>query len=192
MSDSSDAARSARKDDPARRRRWPARIGVGRVLRPHGVRGEFALEAWSFGEGALRSGQTVWIEGRPCVLTSVRGHSDRLIGRLGGIDDRDQAETLREAVLEVESSILDQPEGDEVYLFELEGCVVEVEGRAGVLGSVRSVIEDGGGLLLEVISGEEVYLLPFVQAYVLESDWTRGRLVMTLPAGLLDTCVSTS
>ena len=66
-----------------------------------------------------------------------------------------------------------------------------------LLGTVLRVIEDGGGLLLEVCDRRQgdsspVYLVPFVKAYLRSQDLAAGHLVFDLPEGLLDTCVSTS
>lgn len=199
MADAVDAESSPRRS------RWPERIDVGRIVKPHGVRGEVALETWGELGGALRPGATLYLDGRATELEALRGSGDRILARLAGMDTREAAEAARGRVLSVRSSDLPLPSRDEVYLFELDGCGVEVEHDGSVtrLGSVRRVIEDGGGLLLEVVGerhqgedGDEVepavYLIPYVSAYLRSRDLGRGLLRFTLPEGLLETCVSTS
>lgn len=203
---------AARSGSSERRSRWPARIDVGRVVKPHGVRGEVALDIWGEAGGSLRPGAELRIGRRSSELLSVRGAGDRVLARLDGVDSRDAAEELRGEVLSVASSELPMPEDGEVYLFELDGCLVVLEeGEPGQdvpavpLGTVRQVIEDGGGLLLEVLgeadgprggeaNAEEgrIYLIPYVAAYLRDLDLDRGVLRFRLPEGLLETCVSTS
>lgn len=202
----------AESGSSARRSRWPARIEVGRVVKPHGVRGELALDIWGEVGESLRPGARLRIGRRPVELLSLRGAGDRVLARLDGVDSRDAAESLRGEVLSVPSDALDLPADGEVYLFELEGCLVEVESGdidgstdSVELGTVRQVIEDGGGLLLEVIGSTDdppgrgipgeaghVYLIPYVSAYLRDLDLDRGVLRFSLPEGLLETCASTS
>lgn len=200
-------ARSPRADSEAqRRRRWPQRIVIGRVVKPHGVRGEVALEAWGELGRHLKSGVELALKGSGAgrAVTAVRGASGRLIGTIDGCSDRDRAETLRGSLIEISSDCLPLPRGDEFYLFELEGCAVaDQQGDTAVhLGVVTEVIEDGGGLLLEVLAAEDeasatsgerkTYTVPFVSAYLEALDFAAGTLTFSLPEGLLDTCVSTS
>lgn len=196
-------------DGAARRSRWPARIEVGRIVKPHGVRGEVALEIWGEVGDSLRAGAVLVLRDRATELRSLRGAGERVLARLDGIDSRDEAEDVRGEVLSVASDTLPIPGDGEVYLFELEGCRVEVEqdGRVADIGTVCRVIEDGGGLLLEIVGNadpsnrselgdasvpDSVYLIPYVSAYLRGSDLGRGVLRFALPEGLLETCVSTS
>lgn len=189
----------------ARRSRWPARIDVGRVVKPHGVRGEVALDIWGELGESVRRGASVFVGGRSLEVLGLRGAGDRVIARFDGVDGRDAAEDLRGEILRVSSDGLSIPPDDQEYLFELEGCLIEVEHDDAVveLGEVRRVIEDGGGLLLEVTGHHAAsdgtqdpevlqYLIPYVTAYLRHKDLTRGILRFSLPEGLLETCVSTS
>ena len=173
------------------------------MVKPHGVRGEVALEIWGEVGETLRPGVAVQMGRRTTEVMSLRGAGDHILARLDGVEDRNAAEDVRGLVLSVPSEGLPLPLDGEEYLFELEGCVVEVEQDEAVseLGTVRRVIEDGGGLLLEVVGSREngevgaepsIFLVPYVSAYLLSKDLARGVLRFALPEGLLDTCVSTS
>ena len=56
---------------------------------------------------------------------------------------------------------------------------------------MRALHEDGGGLLLEVESGERRLLVPFVDAFVVKIDVAARRIDLDLPPGLVDVCAST-
>ncbi len=108
-----------------------------------------------------------------------------------GFDSRDDVEELRGAWLEIERErVPAAPEGA-YYFFELVGCTC-IDRTRGELGRVENVIEDGGGLLLEVTEGRRSVLIPFVNSYLRRIDVGAGRIELELPEGLLDTCASRS
>ena len=70
------------------------------------------------------------------------------------------------------------------------------DAELGVLGKVIDVVEDGGGELLDVAcTGERDgsrLAVPFVKSFLLDVDVASGIIRVKLPAGLVETCVSTS
>lgn len=169
-------------------------VVVGRVLRPHGVKGESVVEVETDRDDRFATGAELVCElatgARGLVVESSRPHKGRLLVRFTGVSDRDLAEELRGGVLCVSrDSVEAAPEGA-YYYFELVGCQV-VDATAGVLGAVTDVIEDGGGLLLEV-GGDAGVLVPFVHAYLTRVDVAARRIDVRLPPGLIETCGSTS
>jgi 16S rRNA processing protein RimM len=173
----------------------PDLVDVGRVLRPHGVRGEVLIESWSEHQARFAPGASLLAGGRALALVSSRPHQGRLLARFEGIEDRDQAESLRDAVLQVPRQQVPPATPGAYYHFELVGCTVE-DRRRGPLGLVESVVEDGGGVLLRVRvagAGESpALLLPFVAAFLVVVDVAARRIEVELPEGLIETCASTS
>jgi 16S rRNA processing protein RimM len=169
------------------------RLVVGRVGRPHGLRGEVTVEvrtddpADRFRRGAVLLTEPV--ERGPLTVAGVRWHSGRLLLAFDGYDDRESAEELRDTLLEVDSSSL-RPLSDpeEFYDHDLIGLrVVTVDGEE--VGVVADVLHHGQDLL--VVSGSAArsgaqILIPFVAAIVPEVDVAGGRLVVDPPVGLLD------
>lgn len=194
------SSKSSRKTttDPADivgRADLPERVAVGRVLRPHGVRGEVVVEVLSDVPDRLDPGRRVWAswEGRPSRQLRVdahRPHKSGALVRFAGIEDRDLAEELRDAWLEVDrSEVPDAPEGT-YYWYQLLGCRCSAGGED--LGEVTDLVEDGGGLLLVVSKGGRQVPIPFVQSFLKEVDVERGRIELDLPEGLLEACASGS
>ena len=177
-------------------RELPARVTVGRVLRPHGVRGEVVVEVLSDVPGRLDRGRSVLAareEGGPARPLEVAAHRPHKSGALlvfAGIDDRDAAEGLRGLWLEVDRSQVPAAPPGTYYHYELLGCRC-YDGDRG-LGEVVDLLEDGGGLLLIVADGEQRVPLPFVERFLREIDVEAGRIVFDLPPGLLDACASRS
>jgi 16S rRNA processing protein RimM len=182
----------------------PERVAVGRVVRPHGVRGEVVVAVLSDVPGRLAAGRTVLIvpDGAPetppraAVIASSRPQKSGLLVRFEGIDDRDRAEELRGASLEVErSQVPEAPEGT-YYWYQLLGCRCRDIGDIGEggrdLGEVVDLIEDGGGLLLVVSDGERRLPVPFVASFLRGVDVERGTIDLELPPGLIEVCASRS
>ena len=177
-------------------RQLPERVMVGRIRKPHGVGGAVSVETMSDVEDRFAPGAGLWARladgrQRSLVVASARPHGEALLLRFEGCDDRDAAEALRAAVLEIERRAVPPPPRDSFYYYELIGCRCR-DGRAGELGEVAGVIEDGGGLLLELEAPAGRVLVPFVKAYLAAVDVERGVIELDLPEGLVETCTSTS
>ena len=194
------SSKSSRKTttDAGTRADLPERVAVGRVLRPHGVRGEVVVEVLSDVPGRLAPGRRLsasWA-GKPgrtpreVLVESYRVHKTGALVRFAGAEDRDQAEELRDALLEVDrSEVPEAPEGT-YYWYQLLGCRCRVGGED--LGEVTDLVEDGGGLLLVVSKGGRQVPIPFVRSFLKEVDVERGRIELDLPEGLLEACASGS
>jgi 16S rRNA processing protein RimM len=161
---------------------------VGRVGRPHGLRGEVTVQIRTdFPEQRFVAGAQLDVgRGRTLTVEAVRPHSGALLVRFAGVADRDGAAQLRGLVLTIEVTglpSLDDP--DEFYDHQLEGLVaVGPDGAA--LGTVREVVHAPASDLLVLETDHGEVLVPFVRAIVPEVDLAGGRVVLDPPAGLLD------
>jgi 16S rRNA processing protein RimM len=189
------SSRSSRTEGESRAD-LPERVTVGRVLRPHGVRGELVVAALTDVPGRFAPGTTLLMtreEGgpaEPVVVESERAHKSGVVVRFAGVEDRDQAEELRGRWLEVERSQVPPAPAGTYYHFELLGCRCFDGGRE--LGEVVDLAEDGGGLLLIVADGERRVPVPFVASFLREIDVAAGRIDLDLPPGLIEACASRS
>lgn len=167
----------------------PETLVVGRIGRPHGLRGELSVSVRTvvpeerFAIGAEFSSAA----GRPLRVAGSRWHSGILLLSFDGVGDRDAAAELTGTTLTVDVSVLrplDDP--DEFHDHELVGLRAELADGATV-GEVRGVLHGPGGDLL-VVSREAKAdaLIPFVHQIVPTVDLAGGRVVLTPPEGLLD------
>ena len=166
---------------------------VGRILRPHGLRGELSVEvrtddpAERFAAGAVLA--TDPPEVGPLTVTASRWHSGRLLVSFAGIEDRTDAETLRGIWLTIDAADIPLPQDpDEFHDHQLTGLtVVTVSGE--LVGTVTDVLHTGQDLLaVTPVPGtrQAEVLVPFVAAIAVEVDLAGGRLVINPPRGLLD------
>ncbi len=162
---------------------------VGRIGRPHGVRGEVTVEVRTddpdrrFTPGAVLATEPA--ERGPLTVESVKWHSGTLLLRIAGVEDRQAAEAIRNTMLVVEVADLPELDDDSFYDHQLVGLTVQlVDGT--VVGTVSGVRHDAAELLVVRRPGTHDLLVPFVTAIVPTVDLAAGHLVLTPPEGLLE------
>jgi 16S rRNA processing protein RimM len=163
---------------------------VGRIRRPHGIRGDVAVEVHTddpadrFAVGAELA--TDPAGHGPLTVGAARWHSGTLLLRFNGIEDRTAAEDLRGVWLVMDSADLG-PTGDpdEFHDHELIGLAAVTVGGEPV-GVVTDVRHYGQDLLVIESPDDPELLVPFVAAIVPEVDVAAGRLVIDPPPGLLE------
>jgi 16S rRNA processing protein RimM len=170
----------------------PDRLVVGRVLRPHGVRGELSVEVLSdaperFARGAeLAVGDPEGAEPpRPVTVAAARRHQGRLLLSLVGVQDRDAADRLRGTILSIPVEAARPLAPDEFWPHQLIGlAVVDHDGRER--GRVADVLPGAAHDLLAVeLPGGGSALVPAVAALV-TVELAAGRVLVDAVPGLLD------
>ena len=164
---------------------------VGRIGRPHGVRGEVSVDVRTdspderFAAGSMLA--TDPAERGPLTVTRLHWHSGRLLLTFDGVADREGAEALRGILLVVDSEDLPElADPDEFYDHQLVGLRAELPDGAA-LGTVQDVVHAPAEDLLAIAAPDGAELLvPFVSAIVPTVDLPGGRVVVDPPEGLLD------
>jgi 16S rRNA processing protein RimM len=163
------------------------RLEVGRIVKAHGIRGEVVVEAVTNRGERFATGAVLYGGERSFTVrrASPQGGPDpagrmtraRWIVSFDGVDDRNQAERLRDTMLTGEPLDHEDDPG-ELWVHELVGSeLLDPAGR--VLGRVAAVEANPASDLLVLESG---HLVPMV--FVIEA--AAGRVVVDPPAGLLD------
>ena len=165
-------------------------VVVGRIGRPHGVRGEVTVEVRTddpdlrFVPGAVL--RTDPPERGPITIAGVHWHSGTLLLRLEGVDSREAAEAVRNTELVVPVAELPEIEDpDSYYDHQLVGLTARMPDDA-VLGEITAILHEAQDLLIvRRVEGGKV-LIPFVAAIVPTVDLDGGFVVVDPPEGLLD------
>lgn len=165
-------------------------VVVGRIGRPHGIRGEVTVEVRTdlpeerFAPGAvLRTDPPRPV---PLVVAGTHWHSGRLLLAFDGVADRTAAEGLRGLLLTVEVDADARPEDpEEFYDHQLIGLAAHTP--AGSLGTVAEVLHLPAHdvLVIRTATAREI-LVPFVTEIVPEIDLTAGQVWIVPPDGLID------
>jgi 16S rRNA processing protein RimM len=160
---------------------------VGVIGRPHGVRGEVAVELRTDEpERRFVPGQVLLEEGgtRHFTVRSVRNHSGRLLVSFTELEDRAGAEAVRGMLLTAPVEPDERPaEPGEFYDRHLIGLRATTPDGAE-LGRVRSVLHLPAQDILEIETAAGPRLVPFVEALVPDVDLEAGRLTVVNLTGL--------
>jgi 16S rRNA processing protein RimM len=165
-------------------------VVVGRIGRPHGIKGEVSVEVRTDDpESRLAPGATVRTDPEsagPLTIESGRVHSGRLLLHFAGHHDRSAAERLRGVLLVADVDPHERPEDpEEFYDHQLVGLAVRTVAGDPV-GELADVLHLPGQDVLAVRTpdGREV-LVPFVAELVPTVDVDGGVVEVDPPPGLL-------
>ena len=170
-------------------------VVVGRIGKPHGLRGEVTVEVRTdepdrrFADGTrLRaeppSGSASTL--RAVTVARTRWHQGVLLATFEELADRNAAEAARGILLHVTIDPAEAPDDpDEFYDHQLVGLAAyDLDGAH--LGEVRGLVHGSAQDLLTVHTpdGRDA-LVPFVKALVPEVDVAGGRVVIADRPGLV-------
>lgn len=161
-----------------------ARVKVGVIRAPHGVRGQVKIFSLSGNpDELLAHGPLIDGRGRRYALTRHGVQESCLIASIKGIADRNEAEKLK---------------GTELYAITTPQTLREDEFRIGDLigltartacgetyGVVHDVMNFGAGDILEIERGREREMLPFTSAFFGEVNIRQGYVVV-IPPGYVE------
>ena len=169
-------------------------VVVGRIGRPHGLRGELTVE--------LRTDEPErrWVAGArlraeaprgssftasSLVVESVRWHQGTLLVRFEGVADRTAAEAVRDVVVHALVDAHERPEDpEEYYDHQLVGLGVLDEAGARI-GEVIELVHGAQDLLVVRTPDGRDALVPFVAALVPRVDLDEGVVVVADRPGLV-------
>ena len=165
----------------------PSLVEVGRITRPHGLRGEVVVQLTTDREERVAIGTQLESDQGPLVVAAARRehrkgqnrhtsqYSQHWVVAFAGHDGRDAAEALRGLVLRAEP--IEDP--DAMWVDDLMGSSVELVGSGERVGTCVAVIANPASDILELDTGA---LVPIV--FVV--DRAPGRIVVDPPDGLFD------
>ena len=164
---------------------------VGRIGRPHGIRGEVSVQVRTddpdarFAVGAVLRTDPARLG--PLTVEAGKSHSGRLLLQFAGVADRSAAEALRGTLLlaDVDPAARAADPAD-FYDHQLVGLDVVLVTGAPV-GRVAEMLHLPGQdvMLVRRPDGSDA-LVPFVTAIVPDVDLDRRRVAVDPPPGLLE------
>jgi 16S rRNA processing protein RimM len=157
-------------------------VTVGRVLAPHGIRGELKVQPLTDFPERFEAGSRLWLKGQQWVVQQGRWAGRSVILKLRGLDTRNEAETLRNAELTVpEAATIDQ-EGV-YYLHDIVGLPV-FDGAGAALGKLEEVFNSGSTDIYVIRGDLGELLLPALEDVITQVDVAGGRIVVDVPEGM--------
>ncbi|MBI5074091.1 MAG: 16S rRNA processing protein RimM [Nitrospirae bacterium] len=165
-------------------------IAVARIIKERGIKGE--VKAFPLSEAAqslppLTEAYVVMPAGtvQKKTIHSIRTDREFLIISFHGISDRQEASRLRNAMIEVDASMLPGLAKNEYYYHQIIGLsVVTADGT--MIGRVTGIMETPGNELYVVQGKDKEHLIPAVKQIVADIDLNTGTITITPIDGLLD------
>jgi 16S rRNA processing protein RimM len=171
----------------------PPFLIIGRVLRPHGVRGELRVQMLSSDLQRLANLSHVLIGHDPnngktltrYEISNARRDRGYWLLSLANVTDRDMADRFRACYLCVPIEEASPLADDEIYIYQLIGLSVQTE-FGEVLGNISEVLETGANDVYVVQGGPygEI-LLPATHEVILAVLPEQNLLRVRLLPGLL-------
>lgn len=170
--------------------KWDSMATVGRIVRPHGIKGAVIVEPTSdFAAERFTPGSELqWQRlGEPAPVRVVEGreHQGRWIVVLEGISSMNDAQTLRGLELRVPADERKALTAGAYYMDDLEGCEVVTEG-GDVVGRVISVNVNIGTPVLVVEGKAGEVMIPLAEEICRSVDPAGKKIVIDPPEGLID------
>lgn len=165
----------------------PRFLVIGRIIKPHGVRGEMRVEIITELPERFTWLETVYLgehDPQPVSVESVRFHKSFVLVKLVGYDSREEAAELRSQLLQVPEDEAIPLEEGEYYLYQLEGLAVYTD-EGEHLGELVEVIETKANNVFVVQGSRGEVLLPDTDEVVLDIDFENGRIEVHLLPGLV-------
>jgi 16S rRNA processing protein RimM len=147
----------------------PEFLAVGKIVRPHGIKGDLTMKLMTDFPERLRPGRTVYFgeEHQPFQIVTARPHGATYLMKFKGIENREDAATYGGLIVYVQTQKIPRLPAGEYYFHQLLGLTV-VDEQGQILGTLDSILEtrandvyiiktpDGSDLLLPAVENEVI------------------------------------
>ena len=161
-------------------------VPVGHITGAFGVQGWVRIKPYSADAGAMLHTKRWWIdkpELRDVDMRQAKLHGDEVVAQLVGIADREGAEAIKGAVVQISRRYFPVLDDNEYYWVDLIGLRVEnLQGE--LLGTIAGLMDSGAHPILRVtVSGTHdapekprETLIPFVDKFIIAVEQSAGRV----------------
>jgi len=167
---------------------------VGHVSGAFGINGWVRVRPYSADADALLHAKTWWLSKSASEaglhdidMLQAKSHGDEIVAQLMGVADRNAAEALQGATVQIRRSHFPPLDKDEFYWIDLIGLKV-VNLRGEKLGTVSDLIDNGAHPILrvavepadapEAAKAPKELLIPFVDHFVTTIDQQAGMITV--------------
>jgi len=152
---------------------------MGKVGKPHGLRGQVKIHSHASSRDNFFPGRTVYLsrgqEMKEWVIAEVKAQPRSLLLKFQGLDNRDQAQGLCDYSLYLQEKDLQPlPEG-EYYWCQLIGSRVYND-RDVFLGLIAEIFPTPAHDIWVIRGGEKEILLPAVEDFILSVNQTQKEI----------------
>lgn len=167
----------------------PEFLVVGKLRRPHGLRGDMLMTVLTDFPERLQPGFELLAGDAylPLTIKSARWHGQDMLISFSGYTDREQVGIFRNQTVSVHADQIQELEDGEYYFHELVGLRVINAENEEFLGTVEKMIETGAShdVFLVITEDGNELVLPDIESVVMDIDINAQELRVMLIDGLL-------
>lgn len=163
-------------------------VKVAKIINTRGLKGECKLFLFTDeGPARFQKGITLYVdedrnrELHPVSYSEYKGFGYAKFEEIASIEE---AEKYKGKDLYISKEELEETDEDEFYYSDLAGLKAEDE-EGEILGVVSDILETGANHpVLRISKGSQSFMVPFVEAFIVEVDLHTGRIVIRMMEGL--------
>ena len=147
------------------------KVEVAKILKPQGVKGDLKVELILKDEIFWKKCNIVFIDEKEYSVVGYSKLGNYAIVHFGEVNDRNNAENLRNKFICIEKELLPKTNDDEYYIQGLVGCkVFSDEGEE--IGIVESIENYGSTDIVNIIGSRGYFSFPFLKKVILGVNLT--------------------
>ena len=160
-------------------------LEVGKVTNVHGLMGEVKVQPWADSPEFLCQFKTLYVDEAhfPMTVQRARVHKNMVIIKFEGPTDVPSALSLRNAILYIDRSDVDLPEGA-FFLADIYGLEVRDAAAGAVLGKIADVLTLPANNVYVVKGGARELMIPAVPQFIAETSVEGGFIRVNMMEGL--------
>ena len=160
-------------------------LEVGKVTNVHGLMGEVKVQPWADSPEFLCQFKTLYVDEAhfPMTVQRARVHKNMVIIKFEGPTDVPSALSLRNAILYIDRSDVDLPEGA-FFLADIYGLEVRDASTGQVLGKIADVLTLPANNVYVVRGGARELMIPAVPQFIAETNIEAGYIRVNMMEGL--------
>jgi 16S rRNA processing protein RimM len=161
----------------------PLTIAVGKIRKPHGVKGEVIFEPYAEYSYTLKIDKVVLVGNKKEAysIQFIRKMDRNYLITFDGLDDCDKVSHLRNQIVYIETSQLEKPSEGKYYPHQVLGMQV-VDEQGNSIGRLQEVLITGANDVYVVNKeNEEEILLPAIESVILKVDNEKKVITVRLP-----------
>jgi len=172
------------------RKSAPNLLVIGKIIKPHGLRGEAKLLLYEHTSGLLTEEQQIWLQGVSAPVTTLNVEACHLKGphprvKFYDIDSREDAEALRNMEVCVNRDEFPAPEPDDYLISDLIGFAVITEDQ-DELGKIKDAYPLPANDVIELDYNGKDVLIPMIEDIIKLIDFETETVIIDPMEGLLD------
>ena len=161
------------------------KIKIGRIVNAVALRGEVKVYNYSGYKERYEELDRIIVENTEYEIEKVRYQQEMVILKLAGVDNRNDAEAMKNKDVFIAEEDLDELPDDTFYIRDLIGLqAVDDSGRIGI---VKDVLQPSAQdvYVIKTDSGRDI-LVPAVKEFVKEVNLEEGFIRLSLIEGMIE------